>query len=76
MNEKLVNYIETSFLDVIINLEGVTDISYNGSSFFYLHNVEGRKKSDLVVSKSVNEINDDLEIDENYDNLRLSADTE
>ena len=52
MNEKLVNYIETSFMKDIINLEGVTDISYNGSSFFYLHNVDGRKKSDLAVSNS------------------------
>lgn len=52
MNEKLINYIENSFLKDLISSEGVTDISYNGSSFFYLHNVEGRKKSDLVVSNS------------------------
>lgn len=50
MNEKLINYIESSFLKDLINSDGVTDISYNGSSFFYLHNVGGRKKSELSIS--------------------------
>jgi len=42
--EKLVNYIESSFLSNLLVDKEVTDISYNGENFFYLHNKKGRKR--------------------------------
>lgn len=50
MNEKLLTFIENSFLHDILTLEGVTDISYNGKSIFYLHNLEGRKKATVEIN--------------------------
>ena len=52
MNEKLINFIETSFLKELIFQQGVTDISFNGQHIFYLHNTEGRKKSSIEVTNS------------------------
>ena len=49
-SERIVNYIENSFIGSLLKDENITDISYNGSSIFYLHNVEGRKKSDIQIS--------------------------
>ena len=49
-SERIVNYIEASFLQSLLKDENVTDISYNGSSIYYLHNLEGRKLSDIQVS--------------------------
>ena len=49
-SEKIVNYIESSFLQELLKDENITDISYNGSSIYYLHNLEGRKLSDIQVS--------------------------
>ena len=51
-NEKVVNYIESSFISALLKDENVTDISFNGSSLYYLHNLEGRKKSDIQISNS------------------------
>lgn len=51
-NEKVVNYIESSFISALLKDENVTDISFNGSSIYYLHNLEGRKKSDIQISNS------------------------
>lgn len=50
MNEKVIAYIENSFLSPLLEDKDVTDISYNGVSFFYVHNEKGRLKSDLMVS--------------------------
>ena len=50
MNERLVSYIENSFLRPLLNLETVTDVSYNGVSIFYMDNIEGRKKFDVDIS--------------------------
>lgn len=50
-SEKIVNYIESSFLQELLKDENVTDISYNGSSIYYLHNLEGRKLSKIQVSQ-------------------------
>ena len=49
-SKKIVDYIESSFLQELLTDENVTDISYNGSSIYYLHNLEGRKLSDIQVS--------------------------
>lgn len=52
MNEKLLNYIQNSFLKELFKDEAITDISYNGKNIFYLHNKEGRKKSNISVKAS------------------------
>lgn len=52
MNNKLLEYIESSFLSPLLKDEAVTDISYNGVSIFYVHNKEGRKKSSIKISPS------------------------
>ncbi len=51
-NDKIINYIKSSFLQELLEDENVTDISYNGSSIYYLHNLEGRKLSKIQVSTS------------------------
>lgn len=52
MNEKLIKYIEESFLKDLLHSEGVTDVFYNGEFIFYLHNKTGRMKSSIKVSSS------------------------
>lgn len=49
-SEKIVNYIESSFLQELLKDENITDISYNGCSIYYLHNLEGRKLSKVQIS--------------------------
>lgn len=53
MNDKLVTYIENSFLSPLLVDKDITDISYNGVSFFYVHNEKGRLKADIKVSNDV-----------------------
>ncbi len=50
MNDKLVSYIESSFLSSMLNDDNITDISYNGQYLFYQHNKLGRIKSEVNVS--------------------------
>ncbi len=50
MNNKLINYIEKSFLSPLLEDEYVTDISYNGVDIFYLHSKKGRLKFDYSLS--------------------------
>ena len=50
MNERLVNYIETSFLSPLLKDPEITDISYNGASFFYVHNEKGRLKANIKAT--------------------------
>ena len=49
MNDKLLNYIENSFLKDLLKDDGITDISYNGKNIFYLHNKKGRLKAETTV---------------------------
>lgn len=51
MNEKLIAFIENSFIGPLLKDSEVTDVSYNGVSFFYVHNEKGRMKADIEVSK-------------------------
>lgn len=44
MNQRLIMYIENSFLKPLLDVDTVTDISYNGVSIFYMDNVLGRQK--------------------------------
>ena len=50
-SEKIVSYIESSFLESLLQDQNITDISYNGSSIYYLHNLEGRKLSKIQISQ-------------------------
>lgn len=47
MNERLISFIEDSFLAPLLKDPEITDVSYNGVSVFYMHNVKGRLKADL-----------------------------
>ena len=51
MNNEIRKYLEESFLSELLQDSEITDISYNGESLFYLHNLKGRQKSDIEVSK-------------------------
>ena len=44
MNQRLVTYIENSFLKPLLDISTITDISYNGVAIFYMDNVLGRRK--------------------------------
>ena len=46
---KTIQYLETSFLSSLLLDEDVTDISFNGTDFYYVSNVLGRRKSSIVV---------------------------
>lgn len=50
LDNRVISFIEESFLKPLLQIEGVTDISFNGKSIFYLHNELGRLKSDISVS--------------------------
>ena len=50
MNERLVSYIENSFLRPLLDVDTVTDISFNGVSIFYMDNIKGRMKFDTEIS--------------------------
>ena len=50
MNEKLIEFIENSFLRDLLTQDTITDISYNGEKIFYQDNNSGRNKSDLNVT--------------------------
>lgn len=52
MNERLISFIESSFLSPLLKDENITDISYNGVSIFYVHNEFGRKKADIEVKSN------------------------
>ena len=52
LTNKIISFIESSFLYDLITDEEITDISFNGESLFYLHNQKGRKKSQIRISNS------------------------
>lgn len=49
--QRTIDFLETSFLAPLLGLEGLTDISYNGESLYYMTNGEGRKKADIKVER-------------------------
>lgn len=49
-DEKLVAFMESSFLSDLLREKAVTDISWNGESIFYMDNAYGRKKSDMPLT--------------------------
>ena len=48
---RAIYYIENSFLKSLLFDEDITDISYNGADIFYVSNLEGRKRSDIVIEQ-------------------------
>lgn len=50
---KVVNYIESSFLSSLLSKEDITDISFNGVCLYYVSNLFGRIKSEINVEKNV-----------------------
>ena len=51
MNERLLTFIESSFLKPLLDVETITDISYNGVSIFYMDNVLGRRKYEESITQ-------------------------
>ena len=47
---KVALFVESSFLAPILDIKGVTDISYNGESLFYATSQYGRKRSGIMVN--------------------------
>lgn len=47
--ERVISYLETSFLKEILKDKDVTDISFNGQNIYYLHNFLGRQKSEIEL---------------------------
>ena len=70
MNEKLISYIENSFLSPLLKKGDITDISYNGVSFFYVDNNKGRIKS--KISATNEEVNDFIRQIANYSERQFS----
>ena len=44
-NDRAKEFLEGSFLKEYLFKKGVTDITYNGESFFYVDNERGRRKA-------------------------------
>ena len=51
-SEKIVSYIENSFIGELVKNENITDISFNGLSIYYMDNNKGRKESDIKISNN------------------------
>ena len=49
--ERLINFIENSFIKDLLNNPNITDVSYNGENIFYQDNMVGRVKSSLEVTQ-------------------------
>lgn len=50
--EKLLITLQNSFLSSLLEDPQITDISYNGETLYYLHNLSGREKSSISVSEN------------------------
>ncbi|MCD8204745.1 MAG: CpaF/VirB11 family protein [Coprobacillus sp.] len=50
MNDKAVEFIESSFLSPLLKVPSITDISYNGRDLYYMDNYRGRQKADFTVT--------------------------
>ncbi len=51
-SERVVSYIENSFIGELIKNENITDISFNGMSIYYMDNNKGRRESDIKISNN------------------------
>lgn len=50
--QKTITYLENSFLKPLLLVDTITDISYNGESIYYLDNLKGRIKSEILLSQN------------------------
>lgn len=50
--DKLIHTLNNSFLGSLLEDPQITDISYNGQSVFYLHNLKGRNKADIEIDEN------------------------
>lgn len=50
--EKLLLTLNNSFLSPLLRDSQITDISYNGESIYYLHNLLGRNRSEIEVNEN------------------------
>jgi pilus assembly protein CpaF len=50
--EKLLLTLNNSFLSPLLNDSQITDISYNGESIYYLHNLLGRNRSEIEANEN------------------------
>jgi len=50
MNQKLLAYLESSFISELLLNQSITDVSYNGVAIFYMDNLLGRKKAKIKIS--------------------------
>lgn len=76
--EKAISFISSSFLSPLLEDENITDISYNGDSIFYLHNLKGRQKSDISIDEEgakdfIRQIANLCEKQFSYQNPKLDA---
>lgn len=53
MNEKLLIYLESTFLKDLIKDPDITDISFNGIDLYYQHNLKGRLKSEIRLNNEI-----------------------
>ena len=51
--EKAISFIEGSIMAPLLQDSNITDVSYNGDSIFYLHNLIGRKKSEISIDSNL-----------------------
>ena len=51
--EKIINFVENSFIKELLDNPKVTDISYNGEDIFYVDNDLGRVKYRMAVEPIV-----------------------
>lgn len=51
-NEKVVTYIENSFIGELVQNDDITDISFNGMSIYYMDNNKGRLESDIKITNN------------------------
>ena len=70
MNEKVISFLENSFLAPLLGDKDITDISYNGVSFFYVDNEKGRLKSDITATNE--EVMDFIRQIANYSEKQFS----
>lgn len=70
INERLISYVESSFLAPLLKEEAITDVSYNGKDLFYENRKLGRKKS--KIRPSLGDVSDFLRQIANFSEKQFS----
>ena len=61
---RIVSYVESSFIAPLLQVETITDVSWNGEAIFYEDRAQGRKKAKIKVTNT--EVGDFLRQISNY----------